>query len=66
LLPQNKNIWRTYKVLRRQNSDPSFPYRMRYVRKLRQYDPANYRFSQCSLPLLFVSLVSSLDEIRPQ
>jgi hypothetical protein len=63
LMPQNKNIWRTYNVLQREPSDLSFPYRMSYVENLHQNDPANPQYSRAGLPLFLISLVKSLDEI---
>jgi hypothetical protein len=63
LMPQNKNIWRTYNVLQREPSDLSFPYRMSYVENLHQNDPANPQYSRPGLPLFLISLVKSLDEI---
>lgn len=63
LMPQNKNIWRTYNVLQRPPSDASFPYRMSYVENLHQNDPANPQYSRAGLPLFLISLVKSLDEI---
>lgn len=63
LMPQNKNIWRTYNVLQREPTDLSFPYRMSYVENLHQNDPANPQYSRAGLPLFLISLVKSLGEI---
>ena len=63
LMPQNKNIWRTYNVLQREPGDMSFPYRMSYVENLHQNDPVNPHYSRAGLPLFLISLVKSLDEI---
>lgn len=63
LMPQNKNIWRTYNVLQREPSDLTFPYRMSYVENLHQNDPVNPQYSRAGLPLFLISLVKALDEI---
>lgn len=63
LMPENRNIWRTYNVLQREPGERSFPYRMSYVENLHQNDHANPPYSHAGLPLFFVSLVKSLDEI---
>ncbi len=63
LMPQNRNIWRTYNVLQRAPDAPSFPYRMSYVCNLHQNDPVNPEYARAGLPQFFVSLVSTLSEI---
>lgn len=63
LMPHNRNIWRTYNVLQRDAGERSFPYRMSYVENLHQNDPANPSYSRTGLPMFFISLVQSLDEI---
>lgn len=62
-MPQNENIWRTYNVLQREPTEASFPYRMSYVENRHQNDPVNPQYSRAGLPLYFISLVKSLDEI---
>jgi predicted NAD/FAD-binding protein len=66
VMPQNKNIWRTYNVLQRNVGDSSFPYRMTYVCNLHQNDPLNPDYAHAGLPLFLVSLVKSLNDIPYQ
>jgi uncharacterized protein len=66
LLPNNRNLWRTYNVLQRSNGDSTFPYRMTYVENLHQNDPANLHYDKAGLPQFFVSLVDSLNQIPRQ